>query len=104
VLLVPLGVGHRAPPRLATEVGRSGQPARAAGRFTPPLYGVEARTARLAVTDGRRPVAQRLLTTGMAGYTKTGIVGRPSLATAEKGTAILTALSAAFRSHLAQLQ
>jgi creatinine amidohydrolase len=45
-----------------------------------------------------------LLTTGMAGYTKTGIVGRPSLATAEKGTAILTALSAAFRSHLAQLQ
>jgi creatinine amidohydrolase len=45
-----------------------------------------------------------LLTTGMAGYTKSGIIGRPSVATAEKGRALLDAFSATFRSHLAQLQ
>jgi creatinine amidohydrolase len=42
-----------------------------------------------------------LLTIGMAGYTETGIIGRPSLATAEKGTALLDAFSAGFRDHLA---
>jgi creatinine amidohydrolase len=47
---------------------------------------------------------RHLLTTGMAGYTKTGIIGRPSLATAEKGRALLAAFSAGFREHLAQLQ
>jgi creatinine amidohydrolase len=45
-----------------------------------------------------------LLTTGMSGLTKTGIIGRPSLATAAKGAALLNAFSAAFRSHLDQLQ
>ena len=45
-----------------------------------------------------------LLTTGMAGYTKSGIIGRPSVATAEKGRALLDAFSATFRNHLAQLQ
>lgn len=45
-----------------------------------------------------------LLTTGMTGYTKTGIIGRPSLATAEKGRALLDALSGVFREHLTQLQ
>ena len=47
---------------------------------------------------------RHLLTTGMAGYTKTGIIGRPSLATAEKGRALLDAFSATFREHIAQLQ
>jgi creatinine amidohydrolase len=45
-----------------------------------------------------------LLTTGIASYTKSGIIGRPSLATAEKGKDLLDAFSAAFQSHLAQLQ
>ena len=45
-----------------------------------------------------------LLTTGIASYTKSGIIGRPSLATVEKGKDLLDAFSAAFQSHLAQLQ
>ena len=55
--------------------------------------------ADFAVSDRRY-----LLTTGMVGYTKTGIIGRPSLATAEKGRALLDAFSVAFREHLGQLQ
>ena len=37
-----------------------------------------------------------LLTLGMDAYTTTGVIGRPSLATADKGSAILESLSAAF--------
>lgn len=37
---------------------------------------------------------------GMAGYTKSGIVGRPSLATAEKGGLAIEALTESFRQHL----
>jgi creatinine amidohydrolase len=40
-----------------------------------------------------------LLVTGMAGYTATGIVGRPSAATAGKGKAVLDSLSASFADH-----
>jgi creatinine amidohydrolase len=40
----------------------------------------------------------------MSGYTKTRIIGRPSLATAEKGRALLDAFSVIFRNHLALLQ
>ncbi|GAA1683305.1 creatininase family protein [Nonomuraea maheshkhaliensis] len=41
-----------------------------------------------------------LLTVGMEAYTKSGVIGRPSLATAEKGRAVLDYLGDAFRSCL----
>jgi len=41
-----------------------------------------------------------LLVTGMRAYTDSGIIGRPSLATAEKGKAALTSLTASFADHL----
>lgn len=44
-----------------------------------------------------------MLTVGMSAYTKSGIIGRPSLATAEKGEKLLDAFSALFRGHLAVL-
>jgi creatinine amidohydrolase len=44
-----------------------------------------------------------LLVTGMRGYTKSGVIGRPSLATAEKGRAILDSLARSFKDHLALL-
>ncbi|GLW09902.1 hypothetical protein Misp01_50310 [Microtetraspora sp. NBRC 13810] len=43
------------------------------------------------IADDRR----RLLTEGMHAYTKSGVIGRPSLATAEKGKAVLDSLTAA---------
>lgn len=42
--------------------------------------------------DDRR----HLLTEGMHAYTKNGVIGRPSLATAEKGKAVLDSLTASF--------
>ncbi|MGV9427271.1 creatininase family protein [Streptomyces sp. NPDC003656] len=42
--------------------------------------------------DDRR----HLLTTGMSAYTESGVIGRPSLATAEKGKSLLTSLVADF--------
>jgi Creatinine amidohydrolase/TrwC relaxase len=44
-----------------------------------------------------------LLVTGMRGYTETGVIGRPSLATAEKGRAVLDSLTRSFKEHLALL-
>jgi creatinine amidohydrolase len=44
-----------------------------------------------------------LLVLGMDGYSKTGVIGRPSLGTAEKGRAALTSLVESFRGHLAIL-
>jgi creatinine amidohydrolase len=41
-----------------------------------------------------------LLTEGMAAYTHSGIIGRPSLATAAKGVGLLDALSAQFKDYL----
>jgi creatinine amidohydrolase len=41
-----------------------------------------------------------LLVTGLRGYTDTGIIGSPSLATAEKGRAVLDSLTASFADHL----
>ncbi|MEV4169595.1 creatininase family protein [Nonomuraea sp. NPDC049709] len=43
---------------------------------------------------------QDLLTVGLEAYTKNAVIGRPSLATAEKGRAVLDYLGAAFRSCL----
>jgi creatinine amidohydrolase len=44
------------------------------------------------VADDRR----HLLVTGMGEYTTSGVIGRPSLATAEKGKAVLASLTASF--------
>ena len=50
-------------------------------------------------SDDRR----HLLTLGMAGYTKSGVIGRPSLGTAEKGLAFLASLVRSFEPLLAVL-
>ncbi len=52
------------------------------------------------LADDRR----HLLTTGMAAYTKSGVVGRPSLASADKGRDTLRSFVAAFGEVLAVLQ
>lgn len=51
------------------------------------------------LADDRR----HLLTTGLRPYTESGVVGRPSAATAAKGRAVLAALVASFAAHLAVL-
>ncbi|MFD8786677.1 creatininase family protein [Kitasatospora sp. NPDC059599] len=50
--------------------------------------------------DHDAPERPHLLTLGMAGYTRNGIIGRPSLGTAEKGKAILESLSKSAAAHL----
>jgi len=52
------------------------------------------------VADDRR----HLLTTGMGNYTQSGVIGRPSLASAEKGKAVLASLVEGFASVLEILQ
>jgi creatinine amidohydrolase len=52
------------------------------------------------VADDRR----HLLTTGMAEYTQSGVIGRPSLASAEKGKALLASLVESFASVLESLR
>lgn len=49
-----------------------------------------------SVADDRR----FMLTVGMAGYTESGIIGRPSLATADKGRMLIDAFSEIFKEHL----
>ncbi|GAA2154629.1 creatininase family protein [Kitasatospora kazusensis] len=53
--------------------------------------------------DHDAPERPHLLTLGMAGYTENGIIGRPSLATAVKGKAVLDSLSRSAAAHLAAL-
>jgi creatinine amidohydrolase len=48
------------------------------------------------VADDRR----NLLITGMSEYTQSGVIGRPSLASAEKGKAVLASLTGSFASML----
>jgi creatinine amidohydrolase len=52
------------------------------------------------VADDRR----HLLTTGMGEYTRSGVIGRPSLGSAEKGKAVLAALVTGFAAVLEILQ
>ncbi len=47
---------------------------------------------------------RHLLTTGMQEYTRSGVIGRPSLGTAEKGKAVLAALAESFAPVLEILQ
>lgn len=44
-----------------------------------------------------------LLVDGMRAYTETGVIGRPSAGTAEKGQQLLTSLARSFEEHLALL-
>lgn len=46
---------------------------------------------------------RQFLTVGMAPYTSSGVLGHPSLATAAKGRAVLTALVTLFADHLSAL-
>jgi creatinine amidohydrolase len=48
------------------------------------------------IADDRR----HLLTTGMSEYTQNGVIGRPSLASTEKGKAVLASLTESFASVL----
>ena len=50
--------------------------------------------------DHDSPFRPHLLTVGIRGYTPSGVIGRPSLATAEKGKAILEALVNLAANHL----
>ncbi|OEU91965.1 creatinine amidohydrolase [Streptomyces abyssalis] len=52
------------------------------------------------LSDDRR----HLHTLGLGPYTESGVVGRPSLATARKGDDVLTALTGAFAGHLEALE
>ncbi len=52
------------------------------------------------VADDRR----HLLTTGMGHYTQSGVIGRPSLASAEKGKTVLASLVESFASVLEVLR
>ncbi|QPP05476.1 creatininase family protein [Streptomyces bathyalis] len=52
------------------------------------------------ISDDRR----HLHTLGLGPYTESGVVGRPSLATARKGDEVLTALTGAFADHLRVLE
>lgn len=52
------------------------------------------------ISDDRR----YLHTLGLGPYTESGVVGRPSLATARKGDEVLTALTGAFAGHLHVLE
>jgi creatinine amidohydrolase len=47
---------------------------------------------------------RHLLSEGMRHYTSSGIIGRPSLASAEKGERLLTVFSRLFKQHLAVLR
>jgi creatinine amidohydrolase len=53
--------------------------------------------------DHDAPDRPELLSLGMAGYTKTGVIGRPSLGTPEKGKAVIDSLSNSFRRCLVVL-
>lgn len=52
-----------------------------------------------AVADDRR----HLLTVGMSAYTASGVIGRPSLGSADKGRELLAALTASFAPYFALL-
>ena len=53
--------------------------------------------------DWQASLRPHLLVTGMRGYTETGVIGRPSLASADKGRAVLERLARSFKDHLVLL-
>jgi creatinine amidohydrolase len=65
----------------------------------PELVGENYRDADFTVDDRRY-----LLTLGVGGYSETGVIGKPSLATRDKGRRLLDSFAAQFKSYLAQLR
>ncbi|MFL5515220.1 MAG: creatininase family protein [Gemmatimonadales bacterium] len=59
---------------------------------------------RLRDADHLADERRYLLTVGIRGYTDTGIIGRPSLATAEKGQALLDSFALQLKDHLGILR
>jgi hypothetical protein len=55
-------------------------------------------------TDFTADECCHLLSLGIGAYSSSGVIGRPSLATAEKGRLLLESLSTLFKSHLALLR
>jgi creatinine amidohydrolase len=55
------------------------------------------------VADWQVDPRPHLLVTGMRGYTETGVIGRPSLASADNGRVVLDNLARSFKDHLALL-
>jgi len=70
------------------------------------LLAVSEESVRPGYVDADHVASERthLHMLGMAGYTRSGLIGRPSLATAEKGRLVLADLAESFKTHLAQLQ
>lgn len=80
------------------------------------MHGGEAETSILLATapevvrpsyrdaDFTADERRHLLTLGTSAYSPSGVIGRPSLATAEKGQLLLESLSAQFKDHLALLR
>lgn len=62
----------------------------------PDLVGEDHRNPSSDVNVIARP---HLLTVGMRGYTGTGVIGRPSLGTADKGRAVIDGLAHAFKPY-----
>ena len=65
----------------------------------PELVGENYRDADFIANDRRY-----LLTLGVGGYSETGVIGKPSLATRDKGQRLLDSIAAQFKSCLAQLR
>jgi creatinine amidohydrolase len=61
----------------------------------PELVGAQYRSG-----DWQANPRPHLLVSGMRGYTDSGVIGRPSLATAEKGRRLLNSLAESFKEHL----
>jgi creatinine amidohydrolase len=80
------------------------------------MHGGEAETSILLATapevvrptyrdaDFTADERRHLLTLGMRAYSASGVIGRPSLATAEKGRLLLESFSTQFKHHLALLR
>lgn len=65
----------------------------------PELVGENYRDADFIADDRRY-----LLTLGVGGYSETGVIGKPSLATRDKGQRLLDSFAVQFKSHLVQLR
>ena len=76
---------------------------RRAGDFTSAARTPVAVPADYATKDERADEREHFLTLGLAPYTKSGVVGHPSLATAAKGEGALAHLVTAFAGVLAAL-
>ena len=72
---------------------------------SPILLRVQPNAVGADFIDGDHGADERpmLLVHGMGAYTKSGVIGRPSAGTADKGQALLASLAEPFGEHLAIL-